>query len=76
MTLPQHDEGLRPRDIDGDGTTDDETGSLFDESENSTDDTEVTEILSSNSDSDTEDEAYLSEDERPRPPRILPRRNS
>jgi hypothetical protein len=54
-------------DDESDGTTDDETDSLFDESDDDTDDTEDTEILSNESDSDTDGEACLSNDEGPCP---------
>jgi hypothetical protein len=39
------------------GTTDDETDSLFDESDDNTDNTEDTEVLPNESDGDTDDEA-------------------
>ena len=68
MTLSQHDKYIVPTDDESDSTTDDETESLFDESDDDTDNTDDTEILSSDSDSDTDDEACLSDDEGPRPP--------
>lgn len=51
-----------------DGTTDDESDSLFDESDDNTDDTEDTEVLPDESDSDTDDEAWLFDDVCRRPP--------
>ena len=45
-----------------DDTTDDESDSLFDESDDNIDDTEDTEVLPNESDSDTEDEAWLFND--------------
>jgi len=49
-------------------TADDETDSLFDESNSDTDDTEDTEVLPDESDGDTDDEAWLFDDECRRPP--------
>lgn len=67
MTLPRHDNNLLLTDDESDRTTDDGTDSLFDESDNDTDNIEDIEILSNESDSDTDDEACLSDDEGPRP---------
>jgi hypothetical protein len=39
--------------------TDDESDSLFDESDDNTDDTEFAEVLPDESDSDTDDDAWL-----------------
>ena len=50
-----------------DDTTDDETYSLFDENEDGTDDTDGTEVLTDESDSDADD-AWLFDDVCKRPP--------
>ena len=68
MTWARQNEDFLPIDDKTDGTTDDETDSLFDESDDDAADTDDTEILSNESDSDTDDEAWLSDDEGPRPP--------
>lgn len=68
MTLLRHNNDLVPTDNESDRMTDDDTNNLFDESDDDTDDTEDTEILSNESDSDIDDEVYLSDDEGPRPP--------
>lgn len=39
MTWPRHDEDFLPMNEESDGTTDDESDSLFDESDDNTDDT-------------------------------------
>jgi hypothetical protein len=64
MTLSRHNEDSPSTDDESDGTTDNETGSLFDESDDDTDDTDDTEILPDESDS----EACSSDEEGPRPP--------
>jgi DNA-nicking Smr family endonuclease len=68
MTRPRHDEDFLPMNEERDGTTDDESDSLFDESDNNTDDTEDTEVLPDESDSDSDDEAWLFDDVCKRPP--------
>jgi hypothetical protein len=68
MTRPRQNEDFLPTDDETDGTTDDEIDSLFDESDDGTNDTNDTEILSDESDSDTDGEAWLSDDEEQRPP--------
>ena len=68
MTLPPRDDDLLLTDDESDSTTDDETESLFNESDDDLDDTDDTEIQSNESDSDTDVEACLSDDEGPRPP--------
>jgi hypothetical protein len=65
MTWPRHDEDLMPIDDNTDGTTDYESDSLFDESDDDTDDTE---ILPDESEGDTDNEAWLSDNEGQRPP--------
>ena len=67
MTWSRQNEDFPSIDDKTDGTTDDETDSLFDESDDDAD-TDDTEILSNESDSDTDEEAWLSDDEGPRPP--------
>jgi hypothetical protein len=59
MTWPRHDEDFLPMNKESNGTTDDKSNSLFDKSNNNTDDTEDTEVLLNESDSDTNDEAWL-----------------
>jgi hypothetical protein len=68
MTLSRHNEDFLPTDDENDGTTDDETENLFDESDNDTGDIDNTEILSNENDSDTDDEVCLSDAEGPQPP--------
>lgn len=68
MTWPRHDEDFLPMNEESDGTTDDESDSLFDESDDNTDDTKDTEVLLDKSDSDTDDEAWLFDDVCRRPP--------
>jgi hypothetical protein len=68
ITLSQHDKDFPPTDDESDGTTDDETESLFDESDDDTSDTDNTEILSNKSDSNTDDEACLSNNKGLQPP--------
>jgi hypothetical protein len=68
MTRSRQNEDFLPTDDETDGTTDNEIDSLFDESDDGTDDTSDTEILSNESDSDTDSEAWLSNDEEQRPP--------
>ncbi|PQE05392.1 C2H2 finger domain-containing protein [Rutstroemia sp. NJR-2017a BBW] len=68
MTLPQHDEDLfYPTDEENDYTTDDEFNSIFDEGIDNTNDRNDTQILSDETDSDTEEE-WLFDDEGQRPP--------
>src|ERR1700730_17317771 len=67
MTWPRHDEDFLAMNEESDGTTDDETDSLFDESDDNTDNTEDTEVLPDESDGDTDDEAWLFDDECRRP---------
>jgi hypothetical protein len=57
MTWSRHDEDFLPMNEESGGTTDDETDSLFDESDDNTDNTEDTEVLPNESDGDTDDEA-------------------
>jgi hypothetical protein len=68
MTLSRHNEDSHPKDDKSNSTTDDETKSLFNESDDDTSDTDDTEILSNESDSDTDDKACLSDDKGPQPP--------
>ncbi len=67
MTRPRQNENFLPTDDETDGTTDDEINSLFDESDDDTNDTSDTGILSDESDGDTDSEAWLSDKEQ-RPP--------
>jgi hypothetical protein len=68
MAQSQQNEDFLPTDDETDGTTDNEIDSLFDKSNDSTDDTSDTEILSNESDGDTDGEAWLSDDKEQRPP--------
>ena len=67
MTRSRHDKDLPPTDDESNSTTDNETDSLFDESDDNTDDIDDTEVLSNKSDSNTDSEACLSDDKGPRP---------
>ncbi len=71
MTLSRQNEYFLSADDETDGTTDDELESLFDESDESDesdDDTNDTDILTNESDGDTDSDAWLSDDEDQRPP--------
>ena len=68
MTRSRQHKGFPPTDDETDGTTDNETNSLFDESDDDTDDTVDTEILSYESDHEIDVEAWLSDEEAPPPP--------
>jgi hypothetical protein len=68
MTLSRHNKDFLSTDDESDGTTDNETDSLFDESNDDTDDIDDTEVLPNESGSDADDKACLSDDEGPRPP--------
>lgn len=67
MTRSRQNEDFLPTDDETNGTTDDEIDSLFDKSDDGTDDTNDTEILSNKSDGDTDGEAWLSDNEERRP---------
>jgi hypothetical protein len=68
MARLRHDKDYLSADDESDGTTDNESDSLFDEGDDDTSDTDNIEILSNESDSNTDDEAYLSDDKGPQPP--------
>jgi hypothetical protein len=68
MTRSRQNEDFLPTDDETDSTTDGEIDSLFDKSDIGTDDTNDTEILSDESDGDTDGEAWLSGNEEQRPP--------
>ena len=68
MTRSRHNGNFLRTDDKNDGTTSDESDSLFDASDDNTENTDDTEILSEESDNDVDTEALLSDDEGPRPP--------
>lgn len=59
MIRLRHDEDFQPINEESDGTTDDESDSLFNESDDNIDDIEDIEVLPNESDSDIDDEAWL-----------------
>ena len=62
MTWLRHDEDFLPMNEESDGTMDDECDSLFNESDDNIDDIEDIKVLLNESDSDTDDEAWLFDD--------------
>jgi hypothetical protein len=68
MARLRYDKDYLSADDESDSTTDNESDSLFDESDDDISDTDNSEILSNESDSNTDDKVYLSDDEGPQPP--------
>jgi hypothetical protein len=60
MTWPWHDEDFLPTDNKSDSITNNEFDSLFNKSDNDTDNTDNTEILPNKSDSNTDNKGWLS----------------